>query len=155
MLITKESYDRLSNEYQDMISNKRPYIVKKLEENRPFGCFNDSQTEYLQIIDEQTQIEKRISELSLILSQSQIYSDKTPRVDVNGNVIVGFGATVKIKDESDNIKKYKILSIYDSDINNGIISIEAPIIKEMIDLQVGDFFEFRNKEYEILSIEYI
>lgn len=155
MLVSKEAYNKLNNEYKDLITVKRPYILQKLEENRPFGCFNDSQTEYLQIIDEQTQIEKRISELSSIISSCQIYVDKTPRKDKDGNIVIGFGSTIEIRDENNVIKKYKILSIYDSDIANGIISVEAPIIKEMLGLQVGDFFEFNNKEYEILAIEYI
>ena len=72
-----------------------------------------------------------------------------------GNYKIGFGATVTfINTETEEIKRYTIVSTYESDISNGLISIQAPFVKEMIGLSLNDYFEYNDNEYEIINIQY-
>ena len=68
---------------------------------------------------------------------------------------VSFGATVELINE-DNGKKisYTIVSIYESDVSNGYISVECPLVKSMLGYSVGDEFEFNDVEYIINNISY-
>ena len=38
-------------------------------------------------------------------------------------------------------------------INQGLISIEAPIVKDLLGASVGDYAFFNDKEYELISIK--
>lgn len=155
MIITKQGYDKLANELKKLINVDLVDASHQLEETRPIGVSDEFPMEYLQALDNQNRIEKKIIDINEILANSIIYNSSMIKKSPNGNYLVGFGASVSFVNCDDDVEKtFTIVSSYESDINNGFISIEAPLVKEMINLKVGDFFEFNEIEYVISNIQY-
>lgn len=155
IIITRKGYDKLSNELNELVHNERPKAYQMLEETRPIGVSDEFPPEYLQAIDFQNRIEKKISDLQDILRNSRIFEKTMICYNEKGNYKIGFGATVTfINTETEEIKRYTIVSTYESDISNGLISIQAPFVKEMIGLSLNDYFEYNDNEYEIINIQY-
>lgn len=149
VMLTQAGYDRLTNELRHLVSVDRPKAYQFVEDTRPIGIVEDN-PEYIQAIAEQNKIEKKINDLTELLSQSIIFSKCMCREN-----IVSFGATVEIIDlESDEIKHYTIVSSYESDIPNGLISIQSPFVKNILGMTVGDEFDFNDREYIINDINY-
>ena len=96
VMLTQAGYDRLTNELRHLVSVDRPKAYQFVEDTRPIGIVEDN-PEYMQAIAEQNKIEKKINDLTELLSQSRIFSKCMCREN-----IVSFGATVEIIDlESD------------------------------------------------------
>lgn len=149
VILTKQGFEKIMNEVNRLKMNDRPLASKRIEETRPIGVVEDN-PEYMQALENQQLIENKIAELSEILANSTIFEKHMCKNDV-----VSFGTTVSfVNCETDEEKKYTIVSVYESDIKNGLISYEAPFVKNMIGLRVGDFFEFNEIEYEITNIDY-
>jgi transcription elongation factor GreA len=133
----------------DMKYIDQPKVASYIDECRQIGALDDN-TEYYQALESADRLNKKINELVSILNQSVIFNESMKQDDT-----VTFGSTVSFKNcETEEIKTYTIVSIYDSDVEKGLISIDAPFIKEMIGLHTGDFFTFNDKEYEITNIHY-
>lgn len=146
-LITKEGHTKLSNILLKLRTEDLAEALKTVESLRPFGIVSDSSQEFLLAKENKERIENKIAEYQNILSNCVIYDSSMAIPNV-----VGFGSTVTFVNE-DNIKKtYRIVSIYESDINQGLISIEAPLVKEMIGKSIGDTFDYNDKEYVIENI---
>ena len=73
---------------------------------------------------------------------------------------IKFGATVTLEnlDNQKNIK-YKIVSEFESNIDEGLISINSPVARALIGKEVGDDVEIKTPggevNYEILKIEFV
>jgi transcription elongation factor GreA len=73
---------------------------------------------------------------------------------------IKFGATVTLEnlDNQKNIK-YKIVSEFESNIDEGLISINSPVARALIGKEVGDDVEINTPggevNYEILKIEFV
>ena len=84
-----------------------------------------------------------------IIDISSIKSDK-----------VKFGATVLLENIDNNSKiKYQIVSEFEANIEESLISINSPVARALITKEVGDEVEIRTPggivNYEILKIDYL
>lgn len=151
IIITQQGYKNLTEELHRIIRDERPIAYKMLEETRPIGVSDEFPPEYMQALDYQNRVEKRINDLQEVLQDCRIF-EKTM---IKDTAVIGFGATVSYVDiNTDKSFKYTIVSVYESNIENGLIAVQAPLVKEMLGLMVGDTFEFNNSEYEITDIDY-
>ena len=71
-----------------------------------------------------------------------------------------FGATITLTNlDSDEEEVYTICGAYESEPENGLITIHAPLSKKMMGKRVGDEFSIDlihgRKEYEVEKLEYI
>lgn len=149
VMLTQAGYDRLTNELRKLVTVDRAEACQFVEDTRPIGVPEDN-PEYMQAINEQNKIEKKINDLTELLSQSIIFTKSMCRPNK-----VSFGATVEIIDlDSNEKKKYTIVSSYESDIPNGLISIQSPFIKNILGMTVGDEFDFNDRDYIINDINY-
>lgn len=149
IILTRECYDSLNNKLNDMKHIEQPKLSKYIEECRQIGSLDDN-TEYYQALETADRLNKKIDDLVNVLNQAIIFSD-----DMKVENTVTFGSTVEfVNCETNETKKYTIVSIYDSDVEKGYVSINAPFIKEMIGLHTGDFFSFNDNDYEITNIYY-
>lgn len=124
-------------------------ISEYIEEIRPIGVVEDN-PEYIHALEKQTMIEKKIETLSNIISDVKIFEKNMCRENT-----VSFGATVTFENCNNNLeKKYTIVSIYESDVNKGLISNQSPFAQSMMGLHIGDIFDFNDVEYEITDISY-
>lgn len=148
-IMTKECHQKLMAQLQKYKFEDLPKASEYIDECRSMGSLDDN-PEYFNAIEELDRLNKKIDELNMILNNSTIFS--ISNIDENK---VGFGATVEfINYETNDKKEYTLVSVYDSDISKGFISVDAPFAKEMIGLSCGDFFSFRGNDYEITNIHY-
>ena len=151
MIITKQGYEKLQKEINHLLQNDLQSAIKLLEDTRPFGVSDEFPPEYLQAIDNMNIIEKKISDLQMIYSNSIVFSKNM----IKDEKVVGFGATVKIENiENGKVSQYTIVSSYESDVKQGLISVESPMVKEMYGLTIDDEFEVNNQDYVVLDITY-
>lgn len=149
MLMTKKCYNNIANKIYDLRYKDAPRVAERINECRSNGSIDDN-PEYYQAIDEMDRLNKKIDELSSVLSTSIIFTNEMKKIDT-----VTFGTIVEFENiETGKRKKYTILSEYDSDVNNNIISMTAPFTKEMLGLHSGDYFAFNDNEYVITNICY-
>ena len=151
--MTQNGYDKLVAELKDLKSNQRPAVIAAIAEAREHGDLSEN-AEYHAAREQQSFIEGRIQELEGVIGAADViditkFSGKT----------VKFGATVTIVDEeTDEEKTVQIVGAYESDADNGQISLTSPIARALIGKSVGDSVTVRTPkgeaDYEILDVEY-
>ena len=92
---------------------------------------------------------------SFSISRAEIIDVKS----ITGDEIK-FGATIEIEDEETEKKqKYQIVGDYESDIENGKLSVSSPLARGLIGKSKNDSVEINSpkgqKSYTILSVKYI
>ena len=153
VILTYNGYDKLRKTLENLLKNDLPEVVKMIEETRPIGCSDEFPPEYMNALDLQNRVEKKILDIRSILSDCEIFNSQMIQYNNKKEMKIGFGSIVKLLNCDTNKEiTYTLVSIYESDINNGYMSVSAPFALEMKGLSEGDTFEFNNNEYEILSV---
>ncbi len=153
--LTVVGADKLREELKELKNVVRPRIVAAISEARAHGDLKEN-AEYHAAKEQQSFTEGRIADIEGKLSNAQIIDVTT--IDAGEKVI--FGATVKIEDiSSEEMVTYQIVGVDEADIKEGRISINSPIARALIGKKVEDVVTVKtpggDKEYEIISIEYI
>lgn len=131
--ITVEGHKKLKKELKELISVKRPAIVKAIEEARAHGDLKEN-AEYHAAKEQQGFIEGRLQEINGKLSNCNII-DPT---ELSGDRVV-FGATVTLVDlETDGEFCYKIVGEDEADLEKNKISFSSPIARALIGKEVDD-----------------
>jgi transcription elongation factor GreA len=131
--ITPACYNVLLTEINDIKQSHLPAVAEEISIARSHGDLREN-AQYSAAKEKQRMIEARLGELEEVISTYTV-------VDICGKKFdfVAFGATIEIQFLDDNsIKKFQILSDYDADINKGIVSINAPIVKGLLGLKELD-----------------
>ncbi len=149
--MTREGFDKLKSELDELKQKQRPQVIKAISEAREHGDLSEN-AEYHAAREKQSFIEGKISELENKISRAEIIDPKTI-----SSTSVTFGATVQIIDlENGNQQEYKIVGVDESDIEKKLISINAPICKAMLNKNIDDVFQVEapngSKEYQIKKI---
>ncbi|MFM7620906.1 MAG: transcription elongation factor GreA [Alphaproteobacteria bacterium] len=152
--ITKDGYQKLRSEIEKLKNVERPKIIAQIASARELGDLREN-AEYHSAKDRQGFIEGQISDLEDKLNRAQV-------VDISklSGDKVKFGATVTLENLDNSKKvKYKIVSEFEADIEDGLISSLSPVARALIDKEVGDEVEIKTPggliNYEILKIEFI
>jgi transcription elongation factor GreA len=151
--ITRNGYNNLQKELENLKRVVRPQVIKAIEEARAHGDLNEN-AEYVAAKERQSFVEKKIYETEQKLANSEIM-DTLP----HSNGQVGFGAIVTLENLSNRGKvTYKIVGPDESDISSGKISIASPLGKALIGKEVNDEVIVQTpggtKNYTILKIAY-
>ncbi|MGM0367288.1 MAG: transcription elongation factor GreA [Actinomycetota bacterium] len=149
--LTKEGYDSLVKELDDLVKNKRKEVAERLKDAKNFGGDLSENSEYEYAKNEQAFIEGRIEQINVIL-QNYVIVDKN-----NGGDAVTIGSTVVLKDlEEGKKKKYRVVSSVESDPEKNKISDESPIGSSLLNKKVGDKIVVKTpqkkKKFKILDI---
>ncbi len=148
ILLTKEGYEEIKEELNDLINVKRPANIEAIKEARALGDLSEN-ADYDAARNEQAEIEAKIKKLETILEDVQIIES------VNTDE-VGVGTTVKIAyvDDEEDIDQYKIVGSQEADPFESKISNESPIAKALMGHKVGDIVsvESPNGSYEVKVI---
>ncbi len=151
--MTRRGYGLLQEEMKHLKSVERPAVINALEEARTHGDLAEN-AEYHAAKERQAFIEGRLMELEDKISRAQVIDPST----MKGN-IVRFGATVTLADEdTDKESTYQIVGEDEGDIQNGLLSLTAPLARAMIGKETGDSIEVTapggSKAYEIMKVKY-
>jgi transcription elongation factor GreA len=149
--ITRNGYNNLHKELENLKKVVRPQVIKAIEEARAHGDLNEN-AEYVAAKEHQSFIEKKIGEIEQKLANSEIIdSINLP----NGKV--GFGSVVTLENLNNGGKvTYQIIGPDESDIPSGKISIASPLGKALIGKEVDDEVKVQTpggaKNYTVLKI---
>lgn len=149
--ITRDGYDRLRQEVEQLERVERPAVVKAIEEARAHGDVSEN-AEYHAAKERQSLIEGKIQDMRYKLSISEIIDFQDLTCDR-----VTFGNIVVLHDlESGQSVKYHLVGPDESDASNGRISVTAPLGKALIGKEVGDEVKVKApggiREFEVVDI---
>jgi transcription elongation factor GreA len=149
--ITRAGLERLRQELQNILTVERPKNIKAIEESRSHGDLNEN-AEYHAAKERQSFLEAKINELEMAINRSEVIE-----LDDENIERVVFGVTVELRNTvtSENVA-YQLVGPYESDPENGRISVASPLGKALIGKEEGDEFRIKTpggiQEFEILEI---
>lgn len=150
---TKDGYERLSLELDQLKKVERPNIIEAIAIARSHGDLSEN-AEYTAAREKQGFIEARIADLDDKLSRAQVIEFEGQESDK-----IKFGATVGLSDEeSGEQKTYQIVGHLEADIKQNKISLQSPLARALLGKNIDDLVEIKapggNKEYTVTEISY-
>ena len=147
--LTKEGYEEIKQELEDLINVKRPANIEAIKEARALGDLSEN-ADYDAARNEQAEIEAKIKKLQSVIDNVTIIEE------INTDK-VGVGNTVKIAyvDDPEDTDQYKIVGSQEADPFESKISNESPIAVALLGHKVGDTVSVSspNGDYQIKVIE--
>jgi transcription elongation factor GreA len=149
---TREGLEKLRQELHTIITIDRPKNIKAIEEARSHGDLNEN-AEYHAAKERQSFLEAKINELEMAINRSEVIEISN---DPAENII--FGSTVELKNlVSNQTVTYQLVGPYESNPEDGKISITSPLGKALIGNEEGDYIKLKTpggvQEFEILEIK--
>ncbi|MCS7053467.1 MAG: transcription elongation factor GreA [Ignavibacterium sp.] len=149
--LTRERLLELEKQLQEMKTNGRKEIARRIAEARAHGDLSEN-AEYDAAKEEQGLFELKISKLEDILSRATIIdTSKMPKDEVH------ILSTVKIKNlKTNKIFEYTLVSPEEADFQAGKISVSSPVGQGLLGCKVGQKVEIKAPagimHFEILEI---
>lgn len=154
MPMTAEGAERLRRQLGELKSVERPAIIQALAEARAHGDLSEN-AEYHAARERQGFNEGRIAMIEEALAVAEIID--VAKIDADGKIV--FGATVELFNlDTEQEVRYQIVGEMEADIDQGLLSVTAPIARAMIGKEEGDVIQVDAPggivEYEVLSVAY-
>jgi len=149
--LTREGYEKLRRELEELKTVKRRNLSKAIKEARGHGDISEN-AEYDAAKEAQGLNEKKIAELEARLSGAKMLDDENIPKD---EVLIG--ATVKLKDlGSGEELEYMLVSEDEADYSQGKISVSSPVGSGLLNHKAGDKVEIKVPvgvlRYKVLKI---
>lgn len=133
--MSRESYDKLVAELDDLKINKRKEVAERLKVARSYGDLSEN-AEYDEAKNEQAILEAHIQELQYTIDNAEIVDDASISVDE-----IGMSSKITIKRvDTGKIQSFTIVGTNHANVREGLISDESPIGKAAMKKRVGDIF---------------
>lgn len=136
ILLTKEGYEKIVEEHDELVTVKRPEIAERIKEAISYGDISEN-AEYDSAKNEQAELEEKIQRLENMMRMAKIIDDKHVSDDV-----VNVGLIVEVREK--NAKKsqeYIIVGSAEADPFEGKISNESPLGQALLGKKKGDSVE--------------
>ncbi len=148
--LTKEKFEELKLELEDLKKNKRREVAENLEYAKSMGDLSEN-AEYHEARDEQAEVEDRIAKLEFIMKNVEI-------VTVQHGGAVTIGSTVVIEKIKEKTKHtFTVVGSEEADISTGKISNNSPIGSALLGKRKGDEFEISTPggkiAYKIIEVK--
>lgn len=152
--ITKQGYVKLKAEIDNLKNVERPNIIKQIAAARELGDLREN-AEYHSAKDKQGFIEAQIADLEDKFSRAEVIDI----AQLSGDKIK-FGATVKLENlDNGKVVSYQIVSEFEANIDDGLISAVSPVARALLGKEVGDEVEIRTPggviNYEVLEVKFV
>ncbi len=149
--LTKEGYDRLKAQLDDLKGRGRTEIARQIQTAREMGDLSEN-AEYDAAKDAQGLLEMKISKLENAIAIARVLDESD--IDSNKAYIL---STVKLRNIKTKMEmKYTLVAEEEADLKRGRISIKSPVGKAILGKEVGDIIEIivpaGNLEFELLEI---
>ncbi|OHA20104.1 MAG: transcription elongation factor GreA [Candidatus Taylorbacteria bacterium RIFCSPHIGHO2_01_FULL_45_63] len=148
--LTKERFEELSKELDQLKKVKRREVAESLEYAKSLGDLSEN-AEYHEARDMQAEIEDRIAKIENVLKSAEIVSDThSDKVTV--------GSTVVLQRAGDKGEQtFTIVGSEEIDVSLGKVSIHSPLGDAIVGKKKGDTFSFSTPkgkvEYKITAIK--
>ncbi len=151
--MTNQGFEDITGQLNDMKLKQRPEIVIALDEARQLGDLKEN-AEYHAAKEDLANMDKRIAEVEDIISRSIIIDPASLPHDK-----ISFGSSVVLIDlGTDEEVHYTIVGSQESNPENGFISFNSPLAKQLLGKEEGDEVKAKLpgglKEFEVESIGY-
>lgn len=148
--LTKEKFDELSKELEELKTVKRKQVAENLEYAKSLGDLSEN-AEYHEAREMQANIEDRIGKLETMLKSAVIISPQ------HGES-VSIGSVVNLEKQKDKSRvKYKIVGSEEANLALSKLSIHSPLGSEMVGKKKNEVFKVTTPrgvvEYKIVGIE--
>jgi len=152
--LTKEGYERLKNELEEMKTTGRKEVAAAIAEAREKGDLSEN-AEYDAAKDAQGILELKINELEKVLANARVLDSS--EMD-NSEVRVLSTVTIKnTKMKKGKEIKYMLVSESEADLKSKRISVSSPMGKGLLGKKVGETAIVRtpngDMEFEVVNIE--
>ena len=149
--LTKEGYENLIKEFDDLVNNKRKEIAERLKEAKENSGDLTENAEYEYAKNEQAFIEGRIEQISEIIKNHVIIKENV------SNGLIELGSAVKVKDlETSREREFKIVSSIESDPDKNKISDESPLGRAILNKKAGEEVIFKTpgktRKFKIIKV---
>lgn len=150
--ITKEGLKKLKDDLIRLERIERPENIRAIEEARGHGDLSEN-AEYHAAKERQSFLESRINELRTTIGNCEIIE-----IERGPSDRVVFGKTVLLYDLRTNEEiTYQLLGPYESEPENGRISVTSPLGQALIGKRAGDEISVKTpggiQEFEIVEIK--
>jgi transcription elongation factor GreA len=150
--MTKQGFERLQQELDQLKREERPRIIKAIAEARAHGDLSEN-AEYHAAKERQGFIEGRIRELETKVGAAEVI--EPPR---EGDRIT-FGSTVLLKGPDGKEIRYQIVGSDEAEPATGRISVLSPLARTLIGKEAGDEVKVQApggaKTYEVLAVNFV
>jgi len=149
--ITKEGLTKLKEELAQLMNVERPKNIRAIEEARNHGDISEN-AEYHAAKERQSFLEGRINELKTAIGNAEVIEPDNGPADR-----VVFGRIVTVYNiATDEEMEYQLVGPYESNPDQGKISVTSPIGMALIGREEGDEIKVKApgglQEYEIVKI---
>lgn len=132
VLMTKEGYATLQNEYKNLIEIERPAVVKAIQDARAMGDLSENGM-YSAARERQSFLEGRIKEVEDLLKRAEVVSTESKKE-------IGLGSNVRLETISGEVE-YTIVGAEEVDFTKNKISHLSPLGQALIGKRLGDSFD--------------
>jgi transcription elongation factor GreA len=133
--LTKERFEELKRELEDLKTNKRKEVAENLEYAKSLGDLSEN-AEYQEARELQANIEDRIRKIEAMLLNAKI-------ITFHHSEKVEIGSTVTVKKKGEKTDKvFKIVGAEEADMSAGKLSNKSPIGAALLGKKKGEEFSF-------------
>jgi len=148
--LTKEKFEELGQELQELKTKKRKEVAENLEYAKSLGDLSEN-AEYHEAREVQANVEDRISKLEAILQSAVIMKDQhTDTISIGSTAVV-----VKENEKTNQI--FTLVGSEEANVAEGKISIHSPLGEALIGKKKGQDFSFKTPsgamKYTVVSIK--
>ncbi len=130
---TKEGYQKLKNELDEMINVQRPIISHQIAEARDKGDLSEN-AEYDAAKNAQGMLEMKISKVQELLSNARILDES--KMDESKVLLL---STLRLKNQKTGKEMvYTIVPENEADIKSNKISVNSPIARGLLGKKAGE-----------------
>jgi transcription elongation factor GreB len=131
-LITRQGYERLSAELEQLWQRERPEVVTALSAAAAEGDRSEN-AEYTYRKRQLAGIDRRVRYLSKLLKRVQVVEQKPHDLSQ-----IFFGASVLVENADGSANRYRIVGPDETDAELGWISIDSPLARALLKKRVDE-----------------
>lgn len=150
--LSKEGYEKLINERQELKKVKLPAVLEALAEAKEMGDLSEN-FDYKSALEERDLINSRLKQIEELLEDVEVVEGETKK----GEKIVGFWSKVKVQIEEDKPYEITIVGSWEVNIKEGelLISLESPLGQAIRGKTAGETVKMRldNNKKNVKIIE--
>jgi transcription elongation factor GreA len=150
--LSRDAYDRLQAELDDLTTRGRVEIAALIERARELGDLSEN-GDYHAAKDDQGRMEARIRQLQAMLKGAEIVDAPT---DAGGTVEAGSIVTIRYEGDEDT-ERYLIGSIEERREDLSVISPGSPLGQSLVGRRTGDVVEYEapggSLKVEVVAVE--
>jgi transcription elongation factor GreB len=151
-LITREGYEALRTELDELWNRRRPEVVSALSAAAAEGDRSEN-AEYIYRKKQLGEIDRRVRYLTKRMESLKVVSEPPTNPQA-----VYFGAWIELEDGNGRLHRYRIVGPDEIDAKRGWISIDAPLSRALLGRRIDDSFQAElplgKLEFWVMAVHY-